>query len=456
MNSEIVNPNVSNFITALRDIGYSLEIAIADILDNSISAKAQNIKIYCKNNDHLKFEILDNGNGMSELELVEAMRLGSKNPLASRIKTDLGRFGLGLKTASFSQCKKLTVFTKKDGIISNRQWDLNYIENKNEWRLKTLIDYSEYAAVSDLDKLKSGTFVIWEDVDRLNPKELPETITKLRDHLSLVFHRFLEKKTFKISINENELKSFDPFNIKHPATQELPKEEIKIGKEKIVIQPFILPHHSKVSQQEYNSYATAEGYLKAQGFYLYRANRLLIHGTWFGLHKASDAHKLVRIKIEIPNNNDVDWGIDVKKSTAKPADYIKENLKRTISQISVLGSRPYTGRGRKIEDKKIERFWNLVHETNKTVNFKLNYNNQIYQTLNSSLNESQKEILSLYLNQIQENLPLDSILSQLQQNPHDVVQKKDYSDMERDVLLQKLKDLGLDESYLNSLETFKS
>ncbi|MGL4672410.1 ATP-binding protein, partial [Cetobacterium sp.] len=455
MNSEIVNPNVSNFITALRDIGYSLEIAIADVLDNSISAKAKNIKIFCKNKEQLKFEILDNGNGMTELELVEAMRLGSKNPLASRTKTDLGRFGLGLKTASFSQCKKLTVFTKKDGVISNKQWDLNYIENKNEWRLKTLKEYSEYELVQELDKMSSGTLVIWEEVDRLNPKEIAETLTRLRNHLSLVFHKFLEKKTFKISINENELKSFDPFNIKHPATQELPKEEIKIGKDKIVIQPFILPHHSKVTQQEYNDYATSEGYLKAQGFYLYRANRLLIHGTWFGLHKASDAHKLVRIKIEIPNNNDVDWGIDVKKSTAKPADSIKENLKRTVSQISVLGSRPYTGRGRKIEDKKTERFWNLVHETNKTVNFKLNLKNEIYQTLNNSLNENQKEILSLYLNQIQEFLPLDSILSQLQQNPHDVVQKKCYSVDEKEILLQKLKDLGLDESYLNSLETFK-
>lgn len=456
MNNEIVNPNVSNFITALRDIGYSLEIALADILDNSISAKAKNIKIYCRNKEKLKFEILDNGIGMSEIELIEAMRLGSKNPLDNRNKTDLGRFGLGLKTASFSQCKKLTVFTKKDGIISNRQWDLNYIEEKNEWRLINLKEFYDYELVQELDKLKSGTLVIWEEVDRINPKDLSENIVKLREHLSLVFHKFLEKKTFKISINESELKGFDPFNLNHPATQELPKEEIKIGKDKIIIQPFILPHHSKVTQQEYNTYATSEGYLKAQGFYLYRANRLLIHGTWFGLHKVSDAHKLVRIKIDIPNNNDVDWGIDVKKSTAKPADYIKENLKRTVSQISVLGSRPYTGRGRKIEDTKTEKFWNLIHETNKTISFRLNYNNKVYQALIDNLNEKQKETLLLYLNQIQEFLPLDSILSQLQQNPHDVVQKRNYSNDEKNELLEKLKTLGLDESYLNSLETFKN
>lgn len=456
MKEQTVNPNVSNFITALRDIGYSLNIAIADILDNSITAKAKNIKICCKNEDNIKIEILDDGIGMTELELVEAMRLGSKNPLEKRGENDLGRFGLGLKTASFSQCKKLTVFTKKDGIISNKQWDLKYIEKKNQWILKTLINYNEYEQVQELEKLSSGTLVIWEDIDRFTKKDISENIIKLRNHLALVFHRFLEKKGFKIYFNENEIKAFNPFNIKNDATQELPKEKIKIGKDEIVIQPFILPHHSKLSKEEYENFATDDGYLKSQGFYLYRANRLLIHGTWFGLHKISDAHKLVRIQIDIPNNSDIDWGIDVKKSTAKPADYIKENLKRTISQISVLGSRPYTGRGKKIEDKHTERFWNLVPETNKKMSFKLNYNNKIYEKLVNSLTDNQKEILSIYLNQIQEFLPLDSILAQLQQNPHDIIQKKEHSEDERSMLLNKLKELGLDESYLNSLETFKN
>lgn len=456
MCEQTVNPNVRNFIVALRDIGYSLDIAIADILDNSITAKAKNIRIYCKNEENIKFEILDDGIGMTELELVEAMRLGSKNPLEKREKNDLGRFGLGLKTASFSQCKKLTVFTKKDGIISNKQWDLKYIEEKDEWILKTLISYDEYEQVQELKKMISGTLVIWEEIDRFTKKDISENIIKLRNHLALVFHRFLEKRWFKIYFNENEIKAFNPFNIRNDATQELPKEKIKIRNDEIIIQPFILPHHSKLSKEEYENFATGDGYLKSQGFYLYRANRLLIHGTWFGLHKISDAHKLVRIQIDIPNNSDADWGIDVKKSTAKPADYIKENLKRTISQISVLGSRPYTGRGKKIEDKHTERFWNLVPETNKKMSFKLNYNNKIYEKLVNSLTDNQKEILSIYLNQIQEFLPLDSILAQLQQNPHDIIQKKEYSEDERSMLLNKLKKLGLDESYLNSLETFKN
>ncbi|MGL5125194.1 MAG: ATP-binding protein [Fusobacteriaceae bacterium] len=450
-NTEIVEPNVGNFIMSLRDIGYNLEIAIADILDNSISAKAKNIDINCI--DNKKLSILDNGTGMTKDELVEAMRLGSKSPLEKRSKNDLGRFGLGLKTASFSQCKILTVITKNDGIINSRQWDLDYIENKNQWILKTLHDYIGYEQeIAYLDKIKSGTVVIWEKIDRFNSDDTTQNLYRLRDHLSLVFHRFLEKGKIKINLNENKIESFNPFNTRNLSTQEEPEEEVVIGKNKIKIKPYILPHHSKVSQKEYQMYGTDEGYLKAQGFYLYRANRLLIHGTWFGLHKMTDAHKLVRIQIDIPNKCDIDWGIDVKKSTAKPAQAIKTVLKRTISQITVLGSRPYTGRGKKIEDKTMDRFWNLEMDSNKKISFKLNKENIIYETLFNSLNKNQKDLFNVYFKQIEENLPLDSILSQLQQNPHGVEQKVKLTKEQINETISKLKELGFSDDYIKSIE----
>ena len=285
---------------------------------------------------------------------------------------------------------------------------------------------------------------------------MTEKIVSLRRHLALVFHRFLESKKFKIYINENEILFFNPFNPKNDATQQLLKEEIIINKEKITIQPFILPHHSKVSQEEYNKYATDEGYIKTQGFYLYRANRLLVHGTWFGLHNVSDAHKLIRIQIDIPNNSDVEWGIDVKKSIAKPAEYIKENLKRTISQVSILGSRLYTGRGKKIEDKTTDRFWYLVPEPDSNImSFKLNLENSLYKSFNNFLGEEEKKLLKIYLSQIQEYLPLESILAQLQQNPHKIQQKKEYSDLKKEDLRKKLKELGMTDEYINKMETFK-
>ncbi|MGL5780109.1 ATP-binding protein [Cetobacterium sp.] len=451
MNTEVVNPNVSNFITALRDIGYNLEIAIADILDNSISANAKKIDINCVGND--KLSILDNGTGMTELELVEAMRLGSKNPTETRSTNDLGRFGLGLKTASFSQCKILTVITKNNDIICNRQWDLNFIEAQNQWILKTLDNYDNYQEeLEQLKQLKSGTVVIWEEIDRFKNDEITPNLYKLRNHLSLVFHRFLEKGSLKINLNENKIEEFNPFNPKHLSTQEEAEEELMVGKNKIKIKPYILPHHSKISQKDYETYGTEDGYLKAQGFYLYRANRLLIHGTWFGLHKMTDAHKLIRIQIDIPNKCDIDWGIDVKKSIAKPASEIKAALKRTISQITVLGSRPYTGRGKKIEDKKKEKFWKLEMSSDKKLSFKLNKENAMYETLFNSLNNQQKELFDMFLRNIERNLPLDSILSQLQQNPHNVEQKQKTSKEEIEESIKKLKELGFSDDYIKTIE----
>lgn len=116
----------------------------------------------------------------------------------------------------------------------------------------------------------------------------------------------------KIYINGQQLEPFNPFNPKHIATQQLVPEKIKYLDSEVIVQPYILPHHSKLSQQEFEKYATKDGYTKSQGFYLYRAYRLLIFGTWWGMHRTNDAHKLIRIKIDIPNDQDLAWGIDIK------------------------------------------------------------------------------------------------------------------------------------------------
>ena len=340
MNTEIVNPDVGNFIKSLRDIGYTFEIAVADVIDNSITANATSIKIYTVAAPEVFFCMLDNGIGMTDKQLIEAMRLGTKDPDEKRAKSDLGRFGLGLKTASFSQCKKLTVLSKKKNILAAKQWDLDYISKTNEWRLITpdIKKLETLPFVQELKKQDQGTLVIWQNIDRYKKDNFTDKIDTLRKHLSLVFHVFLEGiegfKKLHISINNNEIKPFNPFNTKHRATQEIATEIIKLYDSKIRVQPYILPHHSKVSQQEYEEYATEEGYTAAQGFYLYRANRLLIYGTWWGLHRGIDAHKLVRIKIDIPNDQDNFWGIDIKKSTANPTIELKRDLKRIINQVT--------------------------------------------------------------------------------------------------------------------------
>lgn len=462
LKTQIVSPNIGNFIGSLRELGYSTEVAVADLIDNSITAESSEIKIYAVTKPCLSFAILDNGNGMSEEMLIEAMRLASTNPQDTRNRNDLGRFGLGLKTASFSQCKKLTVVTKRKGQISCRKWDLNYISEKNEWLLITPEDCATFPLYDEFAKLDSGTLVIWEEIDKIPSANFAEMIDKLRKHLSLVFHKFLEGqmplKKLNIHVNNNPVKAFNPFNINHPATQQITSEKINIYGSSISIQPFILPHHSKISQQEYELYATEEGYVKSQGFYLYRENRIIIYGTWWGLHKAVDAHKLIRVRIEIPNSMDSHWGIDIKKSMARPADIIKSDLRRIISQVTDKGARPFSARGKKIEDKSIVQFWETF-PVKENFRFAINLSHPLFINLLSSLDDYQKEKLKYYLNGVQAYLPLDAIQSKLQTDPHSIKQESALTEDDINKLFIMLQESGLSEEYKQELlrtEIFKN
>jgi hypothetical protein len=304
--------------------------------------------------------------------------------------------------------------------------------------------------------------IIWEDIDRYKEQSFANNIEKLRKHLSLVFHRFLEGSDsfnkLKISINNNLLKPFDPFNANNDATFRKSSEKIKIFNSIIEITPYILPHHNKVSQQEWEEYSTSDGYIKSQGFYLYRANRLLIHGTWWGLHKAIDAHKLVRIKIDISNKQDRYWGIDIKKSTANPMPEIKNDLKRIILEVTKEGSKPFIKRAKKINDKTTTKFW-ITIPLNDVFHFGLNKEHPIYQKLISSLSEDNHSLLNMYLKGLEAYLPLEAIQSHLQQNPHKVKQESALSEEDIKELVVKLKSSGLSQEYIESLlktEIFKN
>ncbi len=459
-----VNPNISNFIKSLRDVGYTFEIAVADVLDNSISANATEIKIHTVPSPEIAFCMLDNGSGMLENELVEAMRLATQNPEDKRDKKDLGRFGLGLKTASFSQCKKLTVISKKDSKISIKQWDLDYISEENKWWLLTpnLDDFNSCPLINDFNNYSQGTLVIWENIDRYKKDSFTDKIDKLKKHLSLVFHKFLEGSAsfnkLKISINNNPLKPFNPFNALHDSTFEKSPTIINIYDSKINITPYILPDHKRLSQQEWDEYSTEDGYIKSQGFYLYRAHRLLIHGTWWGLHKATDAHKLVRIKIDISNDQDQYWGIDIKKSTANPMPEIKNDLKIIIAEVTKESIKPIKRKSRQLTDKTITRFWKIIPLEDE-FHFGINKEHPIYSKLVDSLSSSQKDMLNLYLKGLEAYLPIESIQAQLQQHPHQVKQQEALSESDIQELVLKLQSAGMTEDYINSLlktEIFKN
>jgi len=461
MKTEKVLPNVSNFIKSIRDVGYTFEVAIADIIDNSISANASFIKILAFSSPELQVNILDDGYGMDEKELVEAMRLASKNPNIQRAKNELGKFGLGLKTASFSQCKKLTVISKKNNQISIKQWDLDYIEKENEWFLITpkIESYKNNIFYKELQNLDSGTLVIWENIDRYQKNRFSSKIEKLSKHLSLVFHRFLEIgfNPLKIYVNNNHLKPFNPFNPDNMATLEKKTEIIRFLNHKIEVTPYILPHHSKVTKEEWEYYATDDGYTKSQGFYLYRGKRLLIYGTWWGLLKPSDSTKLVRIKIDITNDQDELWGIDVKKSTANPISELKQDLKRILFESIKDGIKPYSKRAKKIQDKMTINFWNLAIQNNK-IYFKINKEHPILNTLIKQMPDKIKILFEIYLKSLENYIPLEAIEHHLQQNSKDISQKELLTKDDIQILVEQLKEVGMEDEDIQKLlktEIFK-
>ena len=304
-------PHAASLIQSLRDIGYSCETALADIIDNSITAGSRNIDILCNTNcAEPAIGILDDGNGMDLDELIEAMRPGSRNPLDERDAGDLGRFGLGLKSASFSQCKKLTVVSRKNGQTVGATWDLEEVARSNRWEIETHYVVSELPW-SDMLK-ETGTLVIWRSLDRLSggiehddrkrSEHINRTIAEAERHIRLVFHRFMEddKPALRLALNGRELAPLDPFARSYPSHQCEPQDELKLGRGTVVFQSFTLPHHKSISKADWEDLSGPDGHLKSQGFYVYRGRRLIIAGSWLGLARQTELTKLGRIRVDMP------------------------------------------------------------------------------------------------------------------------------------------------------------
>ncbi|MDO8615049.1 MAG: ATP-binding protein [Dehalococcoidia bacterium] len=369
-------------IESMRDIGYSLESALADIVDNAITARAKTINLFADaTGAEPRIGILDDGEGMIEDDLLSAMRLGSRNPLDDPGRSDLGRFGLGLKTASFSQCRRLTVVTRQNGATSGARWDLDHVAETDEWLVQIPDDLNAIPWISKMGE--QGTIVVWEHLDRvvdhagseLNVSRFVERVDDARSHLELVFHRFLTGEPglqkVKIVLNERPLEPFDPFNSNHPATDQGQVEQIKLGDYLITVQAFTLPHHRNVSPAEWQHYAGRDGYLKNQGFYVYREKRLIVHGTWFGLARQMELTKLARVRIDIPNGLDALWKIDVKKASAQPPTPVRERLRRIIEPLGAASKRAYTSRGTKLVSANRLPVWTRILTDNQIV-YRLN------------------------------------------------------------------------------------
>jgi len=422
-------PHPSALIESLRSIGYTLETALADIIDNSVTAKAKRISVRFRwNGGDPWIAITDDGNGMASNELTEAMRFGSSSPLLLRDAKDLGRFGLGMKTASISQCRLLTVISKKCDELSAREWNLDTIaaQEQDGWQLGVIsadeVERDEFLSGLLNDALRgkhSGTIVLWRKLapslvgerTASDEKRFSESLVAARIHLEMVFHRFLSpdrgERTTKIDFNGAGLEFFDPFGPSIPARQELPAEDITVAGDKVRVQPFVLPHHSKVSREEYNRYAGDAGYLLNQGFYVYRNKRLIVKATWFKLIKKEELNKLIRIKVDIPNTLDHLWQINVNKSQVIPPEQVRLQLRNIIGRIENAGKLVYKRRALKLQDRIITPVWKREVVDSK-IRYRVNEEHPLLVHLVNNAPEPFPKQLKICLELIAEAFPYDA------------------------------------------------
>lgn len=440
MREILLQPRASSLMQSMRDIGYSLETAVADLIDNSITAQAANIQLHfeMKETGEASFAILDDGTGMSEAQLVEAMRPGSLNPRESRDENDLGRFGLGLKTASFSQCKSLTVISRAGANIVAIRWDLDLIANRDEW-VATFLSPKDIEELPFSEKLgERGTCVLWQKLDRFlesgisdrTKKSAYDKLLVVENHLALVFHRYLSgeyrRRKINIFINGHLVEPFDPFCISNKATQALREEIVRINNHEVRIQPYILPHHSKLSGKELDFYRTRSDFITNQGAYIYRTGRLMAWGDWYRLIPKTEATKLARVQIDFPNSLDEKWTIDIKKSRAHPPPEVREKLRQIIERITDLSKRVHLGRGSRLFDAIEYPLWQREVERN-GIRYCLNRKHPLIMSMREQIDLAHKRSFDTVLSTIEHSLPVSGIYADYANSPQLFEEKAEIS-----------------------------
>jgi hypothetical protein len=367
-------------LESLRGLGYSTADALADIVDNSISAGATEVRIHFswEGGERAYISILDNGRGMDDPELEAAMRLGEKSPLDKRSDCDLGRFGIGLKTASFSQCRSLTVAScKPSRAVECLRWDLDEIAARKDgvWALIEGPAPDSGSRLSVLDEVSSGTLVLWEKLDRIvTSGYVADDFLKLMDvveiRLAMIFHRLLggPQPKLRLHINNIPVDPWDPFLAGHPAkswNSPIARQWTPVGT--VEAECHVLPHKDMLSPADHEAAAGPDGWNSQQGFYVYRNERLLLAGGWLGLGygrawNREEAQKLARIRLDIPNSADSDWKIDIRKATAIVPVYLKPWLTKLADDTRNRARKVFAYRGAPVPGSggaKVDQAWTV-------------------------------------------------------------------------------------------------
>jgi Histidine kinase-, DNA gyrase B-, and HSP90-like ATPase len=351
MSSLVVIPSARRLMGSLRDMGYELPAAVADLVDNSIDAGATEVRIDVRTDWRgAFFRIADDGRGMSEGQLDEAMRYGSTRPYESG---DLGHFGLGLKTASLSQCRRLTVATRSTarGRLRIRRWDLDRVAEADSWVLERPRASDCHPELTAPLKDRVGTVVLWEKLDRILGARRPEgdaalrrlhvLTEELRQHLGMVFHRFLSgegRTPLRLTLNGEDVEAWDPFARDEPLTRALPQQRIAIEHDgrrfEVPVSPWILPGQHQFSSSEAHARAGGPGrWNRQQGFYIHRRDRLIQSGGWNRLRTMDEHSKLARISIDIPPGADEAFRTNIAKMSVGLPDDLRPQLRVLVAGV---------------------------------------------------------------------------------------------------------------------------
>jgi len=348
-----VTPSASRLTNSLRDIGYDFVSAVADVVDNSISAEASRVDIeLCFDGPDSYVIIADDGEGMTGDALIEALRFGSRRQYGGG---ELGRYGLGLKTASLSQCRRVTVVTRRSPVrrrISAKTLDLSHVERSDRWEVvEPLPDTSAFRALEWLDT-SPGTVVIWEVLDRVLSdgnlsggwarRRLDNLSERTADHLSMVFHRFLERMAGSdpliITVNGRKLEPWNPFAPDEQFGVQLPvrRYEIWNGSEsgQVSLTGYVLPARSLFSSlAEFDRLSGPAKWNRQQGLYVYRADRMIQSGGWCGIRGIDEHTKLARAALDFSPELDETFQINVAKMRVQLPLDIRSLIEPHISDL---------------------------------------------------------------------------------------------------------------------------
>lgn len=353
-------PSAARLTSSLRDIGYDFVSAIADLIDNSVAAGATDINVEIEfAGPESKVFIADNGSGLNARGMLEALRFGSRRSYGSG---DLGRYGLGLKTASLSQARSVTMVSRPADRKRPlwRSLDLDLIAEFDEW---VLAENPRDHAIKRSETMlgaETGTVVVWQNLDRVLPtsgahggwakRRFEVLAEKTKRHCAMVFHRFLTGENgaprISISVNGYKVRPWDPFVRQEPGTQQLPTQQFELesaaGVGSVELRRYILPGKNTFSSLD--AFENAAGPLnwnRQQGLYVYRENRLVQWGSWGGTRGIDEHTKLARASLDFTSSLDEVFNINVAKMRVTVPAQLKQMLERPVSELCILADRVY-------------------------------------------------------------------------------------------------------------------